>query len=326
VPEISPKLNRISKLFLSLVLGFIFCSPVLLAQQSSFINSTNSQGGGHIDKGLYISKYRLKRKKIRSVIGFTEVLQKGSVSYNLGTRSYVLEYDKNGLEVRKLVYDLRSSNAQEYTYKYDEKERLIESRADSPFGLEWFQYNYNEKGQMIGRTTLNESGDKVAETTFELNESDDVVGWKVLNQSGEDVSKQFEYNKHGQETVAELQRSRTEKRYDEKNGWLRAVTSYSEGAVLSKREFRYGSSGRLAEVRAYFGSEMTGLVKYKYDSAGQLFFKETANTAAASDQVAGSGYEYEYVVGWTGFIVRKNTYNKDKELVQIDRFFYTFHE
>jgi YD repeat-containing protein len=119
-------------------------------------------------KGYFTTKYRYDANKR---------LSKKEVSSNgrlLATHIY--HYDGNGNVNRKEIkkkpgYDIHD---EEFEYKYDEKNRLVEEIHHDGKKYNRIAYQYNEKDQLIRRAEHNERGGITYETDYTYDELDNL--------------------------------------------------------------------------------------------------------------------------------------------------------
>lgn len=152
----------------------------------------------------YISGEESQRDSIRmlGIKGYTEY----SATYEDSTKrtvTSIIEYDRQGNMTRNFRHDLVGGWENQYTWKYDDKNQLIEEATYSPDSLtllQRFYHCYDDRGNETEYITENYSNGVFDGNSRTLNEYDSLnhlISLKVYAKNGLHTHYEYRYNQHG---------------------------------------------------------------------------------------------------------------------------------
>ena len=280
--------NKIKDIYIN---GFNFSNPTLNLENLIYIfqpktNEFIPNNNKKIRKiSTYIKFSKSSEKRLLSYILFDEIGRK-IMSNEEGYINNYFTYDSNNRIISKTRI-VRNDTVSYRTYKYNEKNQLLELSSDS-------KIEYDEKNRPIEvfnskvkdspyKTVLKYDNNKVR---IEEMNGDKVIAFKIFTYSSNYNLIKEEYN--------DLTIFNT---YDPKNQKIKSVT-FNKGKLYQMQKFEYNKFGDIISHRFLFsidiknGTKAENIIKYKYDRFGNKIYENSSGDITKS--TTERFYEIEY--------------------------------
>lgn len=221
---------------------------------------------GYLEEGKLEQAYELflTIKEYRDVDAYLERFAfryTSEVTYSPRRATTVYyEYDEYGKTLLELYFSSHSGSMSSYTYRYDDKENLIEQTYCQGDFSESVVYEYDENNNPLRKH------DWYGVIEIECDANGRVI--KITNEDGEEI----------------------ENTYDENGRRVKRVYRYSVGNLVETYE--YDAKGRCVRMTSEYNYSGGGssVVTWNYDESGKLLKKETVQSNGALRSLA---YEYD---------------------------------
>ena len=175
-----------------------------------------------------------------------------------GATTVYYEYDEYGKTLLELYFSSHSGSMSSYTYRYDDKENLIEQTYCQGDFSESVVYEYDENNNPLRKH------DWYGVIEIECDANGRVV--RISNEKGEEIIKT----------------------YDENGRLVEYVIKYNEGDLIETYE--YDARGRCVRMTQESDYGVSSVTTWVYDERGKLLKNETVQ---ANDLFRSTEYEYD---------------------------------